>query len=178
MINGNQETGAHSTVREMVDLEQRDNIRMTLGDNLAKAITGAAGSMLYVWLHVAWFSAWVVVNLPGVWGFDPYPFTFLTMIVSLEAIFLATFVLISENRQAGLADKRAKLDLQVNLIAESEVTKLIVMLTEIRDHLALPGSDDAEIAKMQEPTEIRKLASDMESLEKEAEETKPKRDPV
>lgn len=100
------------------------------------------------------------------------------MIVSLEAIFLATFVLISENRQAGLADKRAKLDLQVNLIAESEVTKLIVMLNEIRDHLGLSASDDAEIAKMQEPTEIRKLASDMESLEKEAEETKPKRDPV
>ncbi|HLG12304.1 MAG TPA: DUF1003 domain-containing protein [Dehalococcoidia bacterium] len=161
-----------STVRDVVELEQREKGRMTLGDHIAQAITNGAGSMPYVWLHVAWFTAWIAVNLPGMWQFDPYPFTFLTMIVSLEAIFLATFVLISENRQSTMSDQRAKLDLQVNLLAESEVTKLIGMLNEIRIHLGLPSSDDAEVARMEQPTYVHELASEIEKLEEEASQSK------
>ncbi|HWC29071.1 MAG TPA: DUF1003 domain-containing protein [Dehalococcoidia bacterium] len=141
---------------------------MTLADRLASLMTSIAGSMPYVWLHVAWFAIWIAVNVNRDWAFDPYPFTFLTMIVSLEAIFLATFVLIAENRQASLADKRAKLDLQVNMIAESEVTKLIQLVEEIREQLGLPKSSDPEFKLMNQRTRLRRLADEMESQERKA----------
>lgn len=76
--------------------------------------------MFYVGIHVIWFAGWILLNLGFIKAFDPFPFSLLTMIVSLEAIFLASFVLISQNKQAIQADKRAKIDLQVNLIAERE----------------------------------------------------------
>lgn len=77
-------------------------------------------SMLFVWLHVAWFGVWIVLNEAGVFDFDEFPFGFLTMIASLEAIFLSTFVLVSQNHQALQSDRRAKVDLQVNMVAEQE----------------------------------------------------------
>jgi uncharacterized membrane protein len=86
------------------------------------------------------------------------------MIVSLEAIFFSLFVLIAQNRQAELGDKRAKLDLQVNLIAEREVTKLIGMVQEIRSHLGL-AEDDPEVNDMQKPTRVGDLANTMDRVE-------------
>jgi uncharacterized membrane protein len=159
------------TVREMVELEQREKVRMTWSDRVADLVTGASGSMLYVWLHVAWFTIWIALNSPvlGVY-FDPFPFGLLTTIVSLEAIFLATFVLISQNRQALLSDKRAKLDLQVNLIAEQEVTKLMSLVAEIHDKLGLGSKHDHEVQQMQEPTYLRELADVMEEVERRVDE--------
>jgi uncharacterized membrane protein len=90
-------------------------------DRAADAITSFAGSMHFVYIHSLWFAAWIVVNL-GLFGaalaFDPYPFGLLTMIVSLEAIFLATFVMITQNRQAQRADVRSELDFENNVRAE------------------------------------------------------------
>jgi uncharacterized membrane protein len=90
-------------------------------DRVADAITTFAGSMNFVYIHSIWFVIWIVLNL-GVLGaslaFDKFPFGLLTMIVSLEAIFLSTFVMISQNRQAARADIRAKLDFETNLRAE------------------------------------------------------------
>jgi uncharacterized membrane protein len=90
-------------------------------DKFADAITTFAGSMNFVYLHSAWFVIWIAINL-GIVGaalaFDKFPFGLLTMIVSLEAIFLSTFVMISQNRQASRADVRAKLDFETNLRAE------------------------------------------------------------
>jgi uncharacterized membrane protein len=90
-------------------------------DVLADAITSFAGSMTFVYLHLAWFTVWMLLNA-GVFGrsveFDAFPFGLLTMVVSLEAIFLATFVMISQNRQAARADIRAELDFETNLRAE------------------------------------------------------------
>src|SRR5688572_7043773 len=104
----------------MVQLEQREKVQMGWSDHLANTVTSVAGSMAYLWLHVVWFGTWLVANTVLGFGFDDFPFGLLTMVVSLEAIFLSIFVLISQNRQAMLADKRAKLDLQVNMIAEDE----------------------------------------------------------
>ncbi len=106
---------------------------------LASKITSFSGSMLYVWLHVAWFAIWILLNIAYFVfePFDPYPFGLLTMVVSLEAIFLSTFVLITQNRQAVAADRRAKVDLQINMIAEREVTKLIEMVSHIHKHLGI-----------------------------------------
>ncbi|MDQ1711137.1 MAG: hypothetical protein QOE45_587 [Frankiaceae bacterium] len=90
-------------------------------DVLADDITRFAGSMTFVYLHLAWFTGWMVLNV-GLFGtalrFDRFPFGLLTMVVSLEAIFLATFVMISQNRQAARADIRSELDFETNLRAE------------------------------------------------------------
>jgi uncharacterized membrane protein len=170
--NGNAEQAEHitETIEEIVRLENSDRIRMSLSDKLASRIAGFGGSMLYVWLHVGWFSIWIVVNLSQLVfaPFDPYPFGLLTMIVSLEAIFLSTFVLISQNRQAIAADRRAKVDLQVNMIAEREITKVMDMVAHIHEHLGLQTpSRDAELEEMQRPTHVGKLADAVDEAERQ-----------
>lgn len=92
-------------------------------DALADKITGFAGSITFVYIHIAWFAVWLLINVAvhplfGVRPFDRFPFGLLTLIVSLEAIFLATFVMISQNRQAARSDIRAQLDYETNLRAE------------------------------------------------------------
>jgi uncharacterized membrane protein len=90
-------------------------------DEVADKITNFAGSMAFVSLHSAWFVAWIVLNV-GLLGsalvFDKFPFGLLTMIVSLEAIFLSTFVMIAQNRQAARADARSQIDFEDNLRSE------------------------------------------------------------
>ena len=147
------------SVKEITTLEGRDRVDMNWSDHVANSVTALSGSMLFVWLHIAWFAVWIILNLPGVGlQFDAFPFGFLTMIVSLEAIFLSTFVLISQNRQSIRADRRAKVDLQVNLIAEQEVTKLVQLVAEIHDHLGLQDQPDEEVRAMRHPTYVKDLA--------------------
>jgi uncharacterized membrane protein len=159
-----------ATVKEMVELEQREKVQMTISDRIADFITHFAGSMLFVWLNCTWFAFWIGINVTGITDFDPFPFGLLTMIVSLEAIGLAIFVLISENRQAMVADKRAKLDLQVNLIAEREITKLMEMVAQIQDHLGIGDVPDPEVDEMRKPTHVSDLADVMEEYERRADE--------
>lgn len=109
----------------------------------------------------------VLLNTVGPLGLphlDPFPFNFLTMTVSLEAIFLSTFVLMSQNRQAIQADKRAKVDLQINLIAEQEVTKAIELITAIHDHLGI-ARKDPELRDMQQPTHVEHLVEAVDEAE-------------
>jgi uncharacterized membrane protein len=156
------------TVAEVVELEGRSRVGMTFSDHMADYITRFAGSMLYVWLHVAWFAVWIVINLP-VWGadFDPYPFGLLTMVVSLEAIFLSTFVLISQNRQALHADRRAKLDLEVNVISEREITKIMELVSDIHQHLN-GHKHDPEVHEMMQPTAVSDVADAVDKAEQDA----------
>jgi len=90
-------------------------------DRVADRVTSFAGSLPFVYIHAAWFGLWIALNV-GLFGtarkFDPFPFGLLTMIVSLEAIFLATFVMVSQNRQAARADLRAQIDFETNLRSE------------------------------------------------------------
>jgi uncharacterized membrane protein len=158
------------SIHEMVELEQREKVRMTTSDHIADTITTLAGSMLFVWLNLGWFTVWILVNVVGITDFDPFPFGLLTMIVSLEAIGLAIFVLISENRQAALADKRAKLDLQVNLIAEQEITKLVEMVARIERRLGITNGADPELMRMREPTHVQEIANQMEEYERKIDE--------
>jgi uncharacterized membrane protein len=92
--------------------------RRRLQDRAADQITAFAGSMSFVYLHVAWFAVWIVMNVTG-WRFDPFPFGLLTLIVSLEAIFLSTFVMISQNRESARSDLRAKQDFETNALSEA-----------------------------------------------------------
>ena len=152
------------TIRDILDIEARDKKSMSLGDRIAGAITDFSGSMLYVILHVIWFGLWIPINLNmfGFKAFDPFPFSLLTMMVSLEAIFLSAFVLISQNKQSIQAEKRAKIDLQINMLAERETTKLIEMLAEVQLHLGIHKKADKEIAALKKITDISKLAANLE----------------
>src|SRR3954452_22760346 len=121
-------------------------------ERLAAAITRFTGSMRFVYLHLAVFGAWIVANLGVIAGmpqFDP-SFVILAMTASVEAIFLSTFVLISQNRMAASADKRAELDLQISLLAEHEVTKLVAMVCAIADRLGLETEVDQELAELKQ----------------------------
>jgi uncharacterized membrane protein len=107
---------------------------------IADAITSFSGSMAFVYIHAVWFGFWIMLNIgmvhvPRISEFDPFPFGLLTLIVSLEAIFLSTFVLISQNRLAQASERRAELDLQVNLLAEQKATKVLEMLDEMTRQL-------------------------------------------
>jgi uncharacterized membrane protein len=117
-------------------------------DRLARTITGFAGSMSFVWLHLILVAAWIGLNLAGPRGlrFDP-SFVVLAMAASVEAIFLSTFVLISQNRIADAERQRAELDLQINLLAEHEVTRLIDLTTRIAERLDIPAND-AELQEL------------------------------
>lgn len=108
----------------------------TRSDRIADGIARFVGNMKFVYFHAAFFLFWVILNtIAWIEHWDPYPFNFLTLIVSLEAIFLATFVLISQNRQERRADLRAQLDYEVNVKAEQEVQQILKELGDIRQSL-------------------------------------------
>lgn len=98
-------------------------------DRLADKITAFAGSMLFVGLHIIWFAVWIVLNVTR-WRFDPFPFGLLTLVVSLEAIFLSTFVMISQNRESDRSDIRSEVDYETNVLSE-------VWLEALASHLGI-----------------------------------------
>lgn len=124
----------------------------TIEDKIADRITAFAGSMKFVYVHTVWFGIWVLINtglLVGVGlgfaAFDPYPFGLLTMVVSLEAIFLSTFVMVAQNRQANVADARSLADYETNVRAEAEIAKLVLLVqTLVEHHLVLAESGATE----------------------------------
>ena len=126
--------------------------------------TAAGGPVLL--LHVVWFGGWVTVNLGmirGIRPFDPFPFPFLTMTVSLEAIFLALFVLASQNRLSRQADKRSHLDLQIDLLAEREMTAVLQLLQDIARHLEVQTSVTPEqLRDLMKKTDLGRLTNRME----------------
>ncbi len=154
------------TIQDILKLEAHDR---SLSEKIADAIATFTGSMTFVWMHVGWFALWILFNVGrlGFKPFDPYPFTFLTMIVSLEAIFLSTFILMSENRQVRLGDRRARVNLQLDMIAEREVTRMMELIVDIHDHLGLPRRADKELSEMQKPTDIDHLTAAAETAEEQ-----------
>ena len=138
-------------------------------------IACTAGSSPVLVLHVVWFGIWVTVNggaIRGIRPFDPFPFPFLTMTVSLEAIFLALFVLASQNRLTRQADKRSHLDLQVDLLAEREMTAVLQLLQDIALHLGVQTSvTPDQLRDLMRKTDLRRLTSRLEELAEPATST-------
>ena len=134
-----------NNIRTLLRLRAQRSRERNLQDRLADGITYLSGRMAFVYLHVIWFAAWIAINT-GPLGFnifDPYPYGLLTMIVSLEAIFLSTFVLISQNRLSEEADRRADLDLHIGLLTEAEMTNALKMLHAIQQKLDIPDDEPA-----------------------------------
>jgi len=134
---------------EALERRRRDEAAAApLEQRIAARITDFAGSMLFVYLHLALYGLWIAANL-GWLGMKPWDpsFVVLAMIASVEAIFLSTFVLITQNRMAAAADKRAELDLQIGLLTEHEVTRVVALVSAIADHLGLAPPDEVEELK-------------------------------
>jgi len=150
---------------ERAALHERSTI-----DRVTDAVTAAAGSALFLVIHAVWFSVWIAVNLTREPPFDPFPFTFLTLLVSLEAIVLTGMVLMTQNRMTRQADKRAHLDLQVNLLAEQELTAMLQMLKALCERMDVPvPARDTPIEQLVKDTDVHQLAS---ALDRELAEQK------
>lgn len=153
-------------INTVISLEEEALKHRTLADRISDLIANFVGSMLFVIMHIAWFAVWAVVNI-GIlgfsWKFDPYPFSLLCMLVSLEGVLLSTFVLIKQNRMSQRADQRAHLDLQVNLLAEKEITKVLQMQRLICRRLGIEEADsDPETIELSQITAIDNLAHELE----------------
>lgn len=136
-------------------------------EQAADFITRYSGSLTFLLLNVIWFATWIAINLgmvPVVPVFDPFPFGLLTTIVSLEAIILAIFVLISQNRQNKVDDLREEVDLEVDIITEKEVTKILKVLADFLEKNGYDLSDDKELQSMVRTTNFTKIEK---ALEKE-----------
>ncbi len=131
---------------------QMETRAASLQERGADAVTRFTGSMPFVYLHLLGFGFWIVANLhwiPGVPAWDE-SFVVLAMVASVEAIFLSTFVLITQNRMAAAADKRADLDLQISLLAEHEITKLTALVCAIADRLGVSTPLDREVEEIKQ----------------------------
>lgn len=136
---------------------------------IADRITAFAGSMTFVIAHLLLFGCWILANtvtLPGVPEFDP-SLVILAMEASVEAIFLSTFVLISQNRMAETADRRSDLDLHITLLTEHELTRLAVLTERIAAHLGVPV-DDLELAEIEADVEPAEVLDALEERRAEA----------
>ena len=152
-----------ANVRAMQRLEDMATRDRDFADRVANFIAAFCGSMTFVWCHVALFAGWLAWNsLPGLHHFDPYPFTFLTLCVSLEAIFLSSFILISQNYEMRVTERRNRLDLQIDLLAEQENTKMLQLLERIARKVGATAHDDPELRALEQATRPETLASQIE----------------
>ncbi|MEP6757043.1 MAG: DUF1003 domain-containing protein [Chthonomonadales bacterium] len=145
-------------IETIAEMERSAKAERSPIDKITDLIAAFCGSTTFVWVHIIWFGGWLVLNLmPIKKHFDPFPFSLLTLVVSLESIFLTVFVLISQNQQGVIAERRNHLDLQVNLIAEQENSKMLSMLKDIMDHLGIENSDP-EVEVLREETRPDQMA--------------------
>jgi uncharacterized membrane protein len=132
-------------------------------ERFVDALTSFAGSTPFFVMHAAWFVLWVLWNTGrlGFVVFDPYPFGFLTMVVSLEAIFLSIFVLMAQGRESRIAELREEITLQVNLRMEEEVTKTLQLVAGLYGRLGQQLGDDDELQVMLQPLDADLIERDL-----------------
>jgi uncharacterized membrane protein len=136
-------------ITALLERSRRDDAARSVQDRLADRVTNFTGSLRFVLLHLVVFGLWVLINL----GATPIPpwdesFVILATEASVEAIFLSTFVLISQNRMQAKADIRAELDLQVSLLSEHEITRLISLVQAVARRLDVTEAEDPELAEL------------------------------
>jgi uncharacterized membrane protein len=159
------EKSEHSSHRLARSLKVEFDSRRTPLERIADQLTNVFGSMPFLLINVVWFAVWIIINVgfvPGIEPFDPFPFGFLTMAVSLEAIFLAIIVLVSQNRASKLDDLRQEVMLQLNVLTEEELTKMMNMLALLLEKQGIDLSDDPELKTMLEPTNVEKIEQSLE----------------
>jgi uncharacterized membrane protein len=151
-------------IRALLARQQLEDSRKRRSERVADAVTRFTGSMTFVYIHLVLFGAWIAVNL----GVTPLPrfdpsFVILAMEASVEAIFLSTFVLISQNRMQAQADKRADLDLQVSLLAEHEITQLVSLVAQMAQQMGIEQAHDPELRELAQDVAPEKVLDEMEA---------------
>ena len=152
-------------IQALEDRRRQEAAAAPMEARIAEVITRFTGSMLFVYVHLALYGTWIVANLgvvPGVPKFDP-SFVVLAMVASVEAIFLSTFVLISQNRMAAAADKRADLDLHISLLTEHELTKLVELVTALAEKAEVRANADPEIEKIKKDVAPEAVLDEIET---------------
>ena len=141
----------HRNIKALIRRQEEHEQQLDAQDRLADRITRMTGSMVFVYVHLVLYGTWIVWNLGwlGLPEFDE-SFVVLAMEASVEAIFLSTFVLISQNRMNAEADARADLDVQISLLTEHEVTRLMTLVTAIARKLDLPEAEMSEIPELEQ----------------------------
>lgn len=160
MEKNNQPDGTFGGSPEIKSVKGRADEKRRLSERIADVLTLGFGSMAFLVLNVVWFVVWIVINvglIPAVEPFDPFPFGFLTMVVSLEAIALAIIVLMSQNRAAKIADLREEVDLHVDKMTEAEITKVLELLHLLVQKAGIDTSHDSELHEMMQPSDTEKL---------------------
>lgn len=132
-------------------------------ERFAERLTRVVSSAPFLVLHVVWYTTWILWNTGalGLREFDPYPFGFLTMVVSLEAIFLSLFVLMSQNRESAIAELREEVTLQVNLRMEAEVTKTLQLIAGLYTRMGYRTGEDPELVAMLQPLDAQEIEREL-----------------
>ena len=153
-------------IRTIIHLRTKAARERNLQGRIADAITSFSGRMIFAYVHIVWFGIWILLNTGrfGVRVFDPFPYGLLTMVVSLEAIFLSTFVLISQNRLSEETERRADLDLHIGLLTEHELTRVLQMLDAIQDRLGIVDHANSELADLEMETKPEDVLAEIERL--------------
>jgi uncharacterized membrane protein len=154
-------------IQSLQDRREREQAAATAEERVAQAITRFSGSMKFAYLHLAVFGFWTVANLGWIPGLSPWDASFVILgtSASVEAIFLSTFVLISQNRMAVAADTRADLDLQINLLSEHEVTKLIALVSEVASVLGVKSEVDREVGELKQDIALEAVLDKIETTD-------------
>jgi uncharacterized membrane protein len=144
-------------------IKAQHSANRTRSEILADRMIGLASSTAFLVIHAVLFVIWILWNIPGVPlpHFDPYPYGMLTTIVSLEAIFLSIFVLMTQSRESKIGELREELTLQVNLRVEEEVTKTLHLVAGLYSRLGLKLADDPELKSMLEPLDPKRIEEDL-----------------
>ena len=150
-------------IRSVARMDQQTLDDRSYSDRLADWVNRQASRMSFIVMHIIWFTSWMWFNRGGaaVKPFDPYPFPLLSLMTALEAIFLSLFILMSTNRANRQADQRAHLDLQVNLLAENEMTKVLLMLQALCRIHGLKEAEDPELQELRKQTEPEAMIRDL-----------------
>ena len=154
-------------IRTILHLRTKAANERNLQDRIADAITAFSGRMIFAYVHIVWFGIWILLNTGwlGVRIFDPFPYGLLTMVVSLEAIFLSTFVLISQNRLSVETERRADLDLHIGLLTEHELTRVLQMLDIIQDKMGIIDHENSDLADLEMETKPEDVLAEIHRLQ-------------
>jgi uncharacterized membrane protein len=157
-------------IRTIIRLRLKAAGERSMHDRIADTTTALSGRMGFVYAHIVWFGLWILLNTGhlGVRVFDPFPYGLLTMIVSLEAIFLSTVVLISQNRLSEEIERRADLDLHIGLLTEHELTRVLQMLDAIQRKMGIDDDEASELADLEMETKPEDVLGEIERLQRRA----------
>lgn len=149
--------------RRIEALKARHTARRSLVEQLADRLTQVASTTPFLILHVGWFAFWIPANLGmlGLEPFDPFPFGLLTLVVSLEAIFLSIFVLMAQNRESSIAELREEMTLEIDMRMEEEVTKTLELVVGLYGRLGFSMGDDPMLKDMLEPLDKDRIEREL-----------------